>query len=301
MLSLYETLMRWFKANPYRTHLWYKGWLIFVGAVCVSALATISTSLYGAYHFNQFAPYSILGNLLTSALFSFAIMPLLLIGVLMMPFGWDGICLRITGHCLDVITRICEWIKTLPYADITVPSFDTWGLVVVTIGFLSLFFFQGYFRLIGLPIIMVGLGAFLTVERPDILVSEGGKVAAVRLNDGRLALTDKNANSFISDVWLKRNGQNPITDEIPIISDKFVIIRGKKVAFSSLSCADADLSILLSYEMGDCPEPVVKLKDLWDNKTHAVFITDDKIEVWHLINYLEDRPCHYFLLAQLKK
>lgn len=301
MLSLYETLMRWFKANPYRTHLWYKGWLIFVGAVCVSALATISTSLYGAYHFNQFAPYSILGNLLTSALFSFAIMPLLLIGVLMMPFGWDGICLRITGHCLDIITRICEWIKTLPYADITVPSFDTWGLVVVTIGFLSLFFFQGYFRLIGLPIIMVGLGAFLTVERPDILVSEGGKVAAVRLNDGRLALTDKNANSFISDVWLKRNGQNPITDEIPIISDKFVIIRGKKVAFSSLSCADADLSILLSYEMGDCPEPVVKLKDLWNNKTHAVFITDDKIEVRHLINYLEDRPWHYFLLAQLKK
>ena len=301
MLSLYETLMRWFKASPYRTHLWYKGWLIFVGSVCVSILATLSTALYGAYHFNQFAPYSVLGNLLTSALFSFAIMPLLLIAVLVMPFGWDALFLRITGSCLDIITRICEWIKTLPYADVTVPSFDTWGLVVATAGFLILFFFQGCFRLIGLPIIMVGFGAFLTVARPDILVSEGGKVAAVRLEDGRLALTDKQANSFVSDVWLKRNGQNPITDEIPTISDKFVIIRGKKVAFSSLSCADADLSILLTYEMGDCPEPVIKLKDLWDNKTHAVFIMDDKIEVRHLINYLEDRPWHYFLLAQLKK
>ena len=301
MLSLYETLMRWFKASPYRTHLWYKMWLIFVGSVCVSVLATLSTALYGAYHFNQFAPYSVLGNLLTSALFSFAIMPLLLIAVLMMPFGWDALFLRITGSCLDIITRICEWIKTLPYADVTVPSFDTWGLAVITAGFLILFFFQGCFRLIGLPIIMVGFGAFLTVARPDILVSEGGKVAAVRLEDGRLALTDKQANSFVSDVWLKRNGQNPITDEIPTISDKFVIIRGKKVAFSSLSCADADLSILLTYEMGDCPEPVIKLKDLWDNKTHAVFITDDKIEVRHLINYLEERPWHYFLLAQLKK
>lgn len=301
MLSLYETLMRWFKDSPYRTHLWYKGWLIFVGSVCVSVLATLSTALYGAYHFNQFAPYSVLGNLLTSALFSFAIMPLLLIAVLVMPFGWDALFLRITGSCLDIITRICEWIKTLPYADVTVPSFDTWGLAVITAGFLILFFFQGCFRLIGLPIIMVGFGAFLTVARPDILVSEGGKVAAVRLEDGRLALTDKQANSFVSDVWLKRNGQNPITDEIPTISDKFVIIRGKKVAFSSLSCADADLSILLTYEMGDCPEPVIKLKDLWDNKTHAVFIMDDKIEVRHLINYLEERPWHYFLLAQLKK
>ena len=301
MLSLYEILMQWFKASPYQHQLWYKAWLILIGSICVSALATISTSLYGAYHFNQFALYSILGNLLTSALFSFAIMPLLLIGVLLMPFGWDGVCLRITGYCLDIITRVCEWIKTLPYADITVPSFDTWGLVIVTIGFLILFFFQGYFRLIGLPIIMVSFMSFLTVSRPDILVSEGGKVAAVRLKDGRLALTDKNANPFVSDVWLKRNGQNPITDDIPTVSDKFVVIQGKKIAFSSLYCADADLSVLLKYEIGDCPEPVIKLKDLWDNKTHFIFITDHGIVVQHLLNRIKDRPWHHFLLAQSKK
>jgi competence protein ComEC len=293
--------MKWFKDSPYRKQLWYKAWLILIGSICVSALATISTALYGVYHFNQFAPYSILGNLLTSALFSFAIMPLLLIGVLLMPFGWDGVCLRITGYCLDIITHVCEWIKTLPYADITVPSFDTWGLVVATIGLLILFFFQGYVRLLGVPIVMIFFGAFLTVSHPDILVSEGGKVAAVRLKDGRLALTDKNANSFISDVWLKRNGQNPITDDIPTISDNFVVIRGKKIAFSSLACVDADLSILMSYEIGDCPEPTIKLRDLWDNKTHAIFVSDVGIFVRHLMNYYGNRPWHHFLLAQQKK
>ena len=301
MLSLYETLMRWFKASPYQNQLWYKCWLIFVGSVCVSLLATLSTALYGAYHFNQFAPYGVLGNLLTSALFSFAIMPLLLFAVLLMPFGLDGLCLRVSGYCLDIITYVCEWIKTLPYADITVPAFDTWGLGVITGGLLILFFFQGYVRLMGLPIIIVGFLAFTTISRPDILVSEGGKVAAVRLQDGRLALTDKDANPFVSDIWLKRNGQNSIMDDIPTISDKFVVIRGKKVAFSSLYCADADLSVLLKNEIGDCPEPAIKINDLWDNKTYEIFVETHGIYVRNLLNYLSNRPWHKFLLAQQKK
>ena len=301
MLSLYETLMRWFKSSPYQNQFWYKCWLIFVGSVCVSLLATLSTALYGAYHFNQFAPYGVLGNLLTSALFSFAIMPLLLFAVLLMPFGLDGFFLRVCGYCLDIITHVCEWIRTLPYADITVPAFDTWGLGVITAGLLILFFFQGRVRLVGIPIIVIGLSAFMTVPRPDILVSEGGKVAAVRLQDGRLALTDKSANPFVSDIWLKRNGQNPITDNIPTISDKFVIIRNQKVAFSSLYCANADFSILLKHEMGDCPEPVIKLKHLWDNKTYEIFIKQPKIYARHLLNSLSNRPWHKFLLAQHKK
>lgn len=301
MLSLYETLMRWFKASPYRTQLWYKVWLIFIGSICVSVLATLSTALYGIYHFNQFAPYSVLGNLLTSALFSFAIMPLLLVAVFMMPFGWDAIFLQMTGYCLNIITRVCEWIKTLPYADMTVPSFDTWGLVVITAGFLILFFFQGTIRILGIFIAVLGLGAFLTVLRPDILVAEGGKVAAVRLDNNRLALTDKNANRFISDTWLKRNGQNPNRDDIPTISDKFVMIRDKKIAFSSLYCADADFSILLKSEVGDCPEPVVKSRELWDNKMYVVFVSEHEIKGQYLINYLSNRPWHQFLLALSKK
>ncbi|MBR5129686.1 MAG: ComEC/Rec2 family competence protein [Alphaproteobacteria bacterium] len=301
MLSLYETLMYIFKNSPYRYQLWYKFWLIFIGSVCISVLATLSTALYGVYHFNQLAPYGVLGNLLTNALFSFAIMPLLLMSVLMMPFGLDALFLRMSGYCLDVITYICEWIRTLPYADVTVPSFETWGLVVATIGLLTLFFFQGYIRLWGIPIIMIGFVAFYTVSRPDILVSEDGKVVAVRMLDGRLALTDVDANPFVSDVWLKRNGQNSRSENIPIVSDKFVIIRGKKIAFSSLACADADLSFLLKYEIGDCPEPVIKLKDLWDNKTHAVFVNEHGILVKNMANYTSKRPWHQFLLAQQKK
>ncbi len=301
MLSLYEILMRVFKDSPYKHNFFYKCWLIFVGSVCVSLLATLSTALYGMYHFNQFAPYGVLGNLLTSALFSFAIMPLLLAAVLLMPFGWDALFLKGTGACLTFIGQICEWIKNLPYADVTIASFDTWGLGVITAGLLILFFFQSAVRLIGIPIIALGLFSFMTVERPDILVSEGGKVFAVRLADGRLSLSDRLANPLISDTWLRRNGQNPNTDVTPEFLDNFVVIGGKKIAFSSLACADADLSILTSYEMGDCPKNVIKLSGLWKNKTHAVFVSDGVIRVENVAEGLGLRPWHKFLLAQPEK
>ena len=301
MLSLYETLMKVFKESPYKHNFFYKCWLFLVGSICVSLLASISTAPYGAYHFNQFAPYSILGNLLTAEMFSFIIMPALLIGVLVMPFGWDAPFLKVNGYCLDFIARICEWIKTLPYADITVPAFDTWGLIVITGGLLILFFFQGSVRWIGLPIAALGFLSFLTIQRPDIYVTQGGKVIAVRLENGMLSLSDKTASAIITDVWLKRNGQNPNTDQTPLFTDRFVVINGKKIAFSSLTCADADLSILLKYEIGDCPRPVIDNKELWKHKMHAVFIEKDGIRVETLAQSMGKRPWSEFLLAPFDK
>ncbi|MBR4927114.1 MAG: ComEC/Rec2 family competence protein, partial [Alphaproteobacteria bacterium] len=301
MLSLYEVFMRKLKNSPYRHNFLYKCWLLFIGSICVSLLATLSTAPYAAFHFNQFAPYSVLGNLLTSVLFSFAIMPLLLAAVLLMPFGWDALFLKGTGFCLDIITKICEWIKTLPHADITVPAFDLWGLVVITVGWLILFFFQGKIRWIGLPIALLGFFSFLTVAKPDILVSDDGKVFAVRQENGLLALSDKTANTMASDTWLRRNGQNPTTDITPRFNQKTVWIKGKKIAFSSLACADADLSILTKYEIGDCPNLVLKPIDFRKNKTHAVYIENGEIDISWITKNLRNRPWVQFFLAPSEK
>ena len=301
MLSLYEVLMQNLKNSPYRNNFLYKCWLLFIGSICVSMLATVSTTPYAAFHFNQFAPYSILGNLLTAAIFSFAIMPLLLAAVLLMPFGLDGVFLKGTGYCLDIITKICEWIKTLPYADITVPAFDLWGLVVITIGWFILFFFQGKIRWIGMPIALLGFFAFLTVAKPDILISNDGKVFAVRQENGLLALSDKTANTMATDTWLRRNGQNPNTDTTPRFNQKTMWIKGKKIAFSSLACADADLSILTQHEIGDCPEPTLKQTDFLKNKTHAVYIENGKINISWITKNLRNRPWVQFLLAPSEK
>lgn len=298
MLSLYETLMRVFKASPYRHLWWYKALLILIGMICVGLLASLATAPYAAYHFNQYATYSILGNLATEFLFSFAIMPLLLIAVVLMPLGWDAPFLKGAGFCLDLVTDICKWIVKLPYADVTVPAFDTWGLVVISIGLIIVFFFKTKFRWIGLPIMACAVAAFLTVSKPDVLIGEGGKVFAVRRPDGLLQLSDPDAAPIASDTWLRRNGQNPKYYKLPKFTNKSVRIKGKKIAFDSLDCINADLSVIIKRGLGDCPEPIIDQRDLRRKKTHTVFVEKGRIRIRPIVDDLGRRPWTHFLLAK---
>lgn len=304
LVSLYQVFMAHLGRTELSRFFVYKVFLLIAGMVCVSVLASIVTAPYAAYHFNQFVPYSVLGNLTTEFLFSFAIMPLLLLAVILMPFGADAEFLRLAGWCLDKVTEICRWIGTLPYADITVPAFDAWGLILISVGFVWLFLFSSRLRWMGLLFLIPSVCAFMTVDKPDVLVAEGGKVFAVRLPDGKLKLSDAFANTFASDVWLRRNGQNPNNYSADgVFTDKAVRIKGHKIAFSSLNCINAKVSFLTKWEIGDCPGVVVNKQDLWDNKTHEVFIDESHVMVRSIKDGLSKRPWHtsFFLAKEPSK
>lgn len=293
LVSLYEVFMRHLQRTELSRFFVYKAFLLVAGMTCVSVLATLVTAPYAAYHFNQFVPYSVLGNLATELLFSFAIMPLLLAAVVFMPFGGDKLFLQLAGRCLDKVTEICGAIARLPHADVTVPAFDAWGLILISFGFIWLFLFSSRIRWLGLLFLLPSIFAFNTIPKADLLVSEGGKVFAVREADGKLKLSDAGANTFASDVWLRRNGQDPI--KYPpdnVFTDRAIRIKGHKISFSSLNCVNAEVSFLTKWEMGDCPGIVITKQDLWDNKTHEVFVTKDGIKVQNIKDGLSKRPWH---------
>lgn len=280
LVSLYDVLMRRLTISHWRRYWIYKVWLLVLGTVMVSLLASIATAPYSIYHFNQYALYSILGNLMTSVLFSFVIMPLLLAAVLLMPFGWDAPFLKLSGWFFEIIEKMCRWITSLPYADLTVPGFDDWGLWVMTFGFLVLFLCVTKIRWIGVAIVCLGIFSFYTMDKPDVLVSEGGRAIAVRKNDGTLMVSNLTQSKLVTDTWLRRNGQNPKRYNARALFYKNAWhTKGKKIAFSPLNCANADLTIMAKYGFGDCLGDVVERSDLWKNKTHEVYIHGDTIEV----------------------
>lgn len=280
LVSLYDVLMRRLTFSHLRGYWIYKMWLLVLGTVMVSLLASIATAPYSIYHFNQYALYSVLGNLMTSVLFSFVIMPLLLAAVLLMPLGWDAPFFKISGWFFDIIEKMCRWITTLPYADLTVPSFDDWGLWVMTFGFLILFLCVTKIRWVGLAIVCLGIFSFYTLDKPDVLVSEGGRAIAVRKEDGTLMVSNLTQSKLITDTWLRRNGQNPKKyNARELFYNTAWHTKGKKIAFSPLNCANADLTIMAKYGFGDCIGNVVEKSDLWKNKTYEVYIVDDAVAV----------------------
>ncbi|MDY6407122.1 MAG: ComEC/Rec2 family competence protein, partial [Pseudomonadota bacterium] len=80
-------------------------WLIrpIIGLAIASAFITLATLPLTAYHFNQIAPYSILGNVLTGIILSFWIMPCLFLGLCLMPLGGDALFLKAGGMGLSYI------------------------------------------------------------------------------------------------------------------------------------------------------------------------------------------------------
>lgn len=303
LVSLYEVIMKHLSVTHLRRFWWYKIWWLILGTMCVSLLASLATAPYTIYHFNQFAIYGVLGNLLTSILFSFIIMPLLLAAVLCMPFGWEEIFLKIAGYFFAQITSICEWITTLPYADMVIPSFDDWGLIVMSFGLVWMFLLTTKLRWLGVLVIAIGLFSFYTIDKPDILVAEGGKVFAVRDESNNWVLSTTDGNRLVSDTWLRRNGQNPKTYPDDRVYDQTAVrILGHKIAFSSLNCVNAEVTFITAWEVGDCLGKVYDKKDLWLNKTHEVYVTPSEIIVKNVKETMGKRLWNpSFLVAEPEK
>ncbi len=61
------------------------------GLIMASLVAGLATTPYSAFHFHRLAPYGVLANLLAMPVISVWVMPMGILGVLTMPFGFDAV------------------------------------------------------------------------------------------------------------------------------------------------------------------------------------------------------------------
>lgn len=305
LVTLYHVLMNYVKEHHFSEPGFIRWIALFViGLLGVDMLASLATAPYTIYHFNQYANYSLLGNFLTGGLFSFCVMPLLLIGVLLMPFGWDALFIKSAGYCLNLIADICRWVSELPYASLTIRAMPDWSLILISLGFLMIFLMKTRLRWAGLLLCAFSLIGYCFVKTPDVLVSEGGQVFAVKDESGKLHLSNLD-NRFVTDVWLRRNGQDPEKyDSSDLFLKDFVRIKGHKISFSSLNCQNAELTFRLGDKnIGDCPGREITKNDLWERKAHMVYVTQEALVVHSVLDEMEKRVWNpdFMLADDLKK
>ena len=87
-----------------------------VGLTLASLLAGFATTPYAAYHFHRIAPYGVLANLLAMPVVSAWVMPMGILGVLAMPFGFDAECWRQMGYGIEWMDAVALWVASLPGA-----------------------------------------------------------------------------------------------------------------------------------------------------------------------------------------
>lgn len=182
-----------------------------VGVVLSSFLAGIATAPFAAAHFNMFAQYGLLANLLSVPVMGLAVMPGAVIAGLMAPIGLEepGVWIMRTG--LAWILGVAHWVSDLDGAVIRVATPGAWAIPCVSFAGLFLCLWQGPLRCIAaVPLVAVFL-AWNVTPRPDFLISDTGGLFGVATAQGR-ALNKPKGDGFAAGIWLENDGDTASQD-----------------------------------------------------------------------------------------
>ncbi|MEA2903534.1 MAG: competence protein ComEC [Alphaproteobacteria bacterium] len=173
-----------------------------VGLLLISLVAGFATTLYTAYHFHRLAPYGAIANLLAMPVVSAWVMPMGILGVLALPFGFDGFFWRLMGDGLDWMIWVALWVTSLPGSVGRMAAFGTGPLLLGTAGLIVLGLLKSPLRLTG-AILLAGASLWaVRTPQPDVLISSDGASFAVRNPAGRLALLKTGSDNFAIQQWL---------------------------------------------------------------------------------------------------
>ncbi|OAN68481.1 competence protein [Rhodobacteraceae bacterium EhC02] len=178
------------------------GWLKPVAAVVVSSgVAGLATAPLGAAHFNQFAHYGLIANLLSVPLMGALVMPAAVLAVCLLPFGLEGAALWIMGQGLGWILGVAHFVTGLEGARGTIVTPPAVVLPMMALGALVVMLWQGWGRIMGVPVVLAALLIWTGAQRPAILIAGDGGLVGVMTAQGR-ALSRASGAGFVAQNWL---------------------------------------------------------------------------------------------------
>ncbi len=165
-----------------------------------SLVAGVASGIFAAYHFNNTAPFGLVGNVLALPAISILVMPFGVFGLVLMPVQLDWLPLQVMGIGLWIVRHIAAFVASWsPDGNpgiIPAPSLILW-----TIALLVAVVFTTRLKLLALPLLAAGLVVFFREPLPDIVVAEDAKLVVVRQPDGSFAANRKRPSKFIFDNW----------------------------------------------------------------------------------------------------
>lgn len=188
------------------------------GALLTTVIASLATSPFSSFHFQQIASYSVLGNGLVMPLSGLVIMPMMIVTFLTMPFGLEQYPVRAMGWGVEKMLDIAHAVTNLPGSVIHTSVWPFSALMALVIAGLCLFLLSGKARLAAAAPFLAFL-ILLTIGEnyPGVQVSPSGKLILVRDGGGVLAST-RRAEKTLLENWMKQAGR---ADEIPNTFPKY--------------------------------------------------------------------------------
>jgi competence protein ComEC len=173
-----------------------------VGLTIASLVAGFATMPYAAYHFHRLAPYGVLANLLAMPVVSAWVMPMGILGVIAIPFGFDAEFWRQMGYGIEWMDAVALWVASLPGAFGRVTAFGNGPLLLGTAALLLIGLLKTPLRWSGVALAILAVLWAARTPLPEVLISADGRTFALRGADGRLALHHSGGDTFAIHEWL---------------------------------------------------------------------------------------------------
>ena len=178
-----------------------------------SFVAGLATMPYAAFHFHRATPYGVLSNLLAMPVVSGLVMPAGLLGLLAMPFGFDGVFWRLMELGIGWMIAVAQWVAALPGAVGRIPAFGIGPLLLATLGLVVIGLLRTPLRWVGSLPVLLGVALALSARQPDILIASDGQNVAVRRADGNFSFMQTKKDLFAVRAWLAADGDARAADD----------------------------------------------------------------------------------------
>jgi Competence protein/Domain of unknown function (DUF4131) len=227
-----------------------------------SLVAGLATTPYAAFHFHRVTPYGVLANLAAMPAVSAVVMPAGMLGLVAMPFGFDGVFWRIMGSGIDWMIVVTQWVA-VPGAIGRMADFGIGPLIAASIGIVLLGLLRTPLRWLGAAVLLLSVIWAVTVPQPEIMISADGHNVGVRGRDGRLHIIRSAKDAFLLKEWLAADADARLPTDSSLAEGVSEMAGGGFVALAlrpealADDCERAALVVTTRPAPASCPSPVM--------------------------------------------
>jgi len=299
LVAFYEAMRgKNFLVNRCRSVLRSTG-VYFGGVAATSLIAGFSTGFIAAYHFNMFANYGLVANMVAVPVMSLWVMPMAILTFALMPFGLESLGLTAMTWGNEAILWSTASVHDWSASVLLLPALPMEAFVVATIGSVWWCLWRGRIRHVGALLVGIGCLGWFMASSPDILVDGDAKVFGVRMSDGSLVLSSRQAERRAGNTWLEHLGLeearriNEFDENTSALTCDSVgcIFRPESAAMTAAiinseiaiaeDCGRADVVISLVPLGWQCQQATYTVDrfDLWREGAHALWLTDEGLYI----------------------
>lgn len=175
--------------------------LFFIGfSICLTLFIEVSIFPLLAYYFGVIPLNGVLANTLASPIFSFIIMPSLII-YFITPIFIGKYFLVITTFGMDLVLKIAQYFSSLTFSLLYVDFFSGALLVVLLALYLPALLIKNRYSYILLLGFIVCIGLYFVRPSPDIIIDSTGKTLAIKKDNNYFF--SSSSDKFVKSLWFK--------------------------------------------------------------------------------------------------